>query len=136
MRLPSRVARSVGRFLRDRDGSATIEALIWVPVFTFLLGMIADASLMFGAKAEVLRVVQDANRSLSVGKFFTTAEAQDFVEERISEISPNATITTTVTSGVILTTVDMPSSDLTATGFFDGFAEITIRVQSHLLSEA
>ncbi len=133
---PAFPRRLAHRFLGDERGAATIEAVIWVPVFTFLLGMIADASLMFGAKAEVLRIVQDANRSLSVGKYFTIAEAEDFVTTRIAGISPNAVVTTTVIAGVVLTTVDMPSGDLTATGFFDGFAALTIRVQSHFLSEA
>lgn len=124
------------RFLRDEGGAATIEAVIWVPLFVFLFAIVADLSMMFGAKAEVLRIVQDANRSLSVGKFFTTAEAEQFVEARIGQLSPNADVTTTVNNGVILTTVDMPASDLTATGFIDGIANLTIRVRSHYLSEA
>ncbi len=128
--------RHARRFLKDDSGSATIEAVIWVPVFTILLGIVADASLMFGARAEVLRVVQDTNRGLSVGKFATSAQASAHVRSEIADISPNATVTTTVVSGVIQTVVDMPSSDLTATGFFSGFADVNVRVRAHQLSEA
>lgn len=136
MAKPTKFPRVLSRFLRGQDGSSTVESIIWIPVFVFLLGLIADTSLMFGNQAEVLRVVQDANRSLSLGRIMSTDEAETFITDRIARLSPNATVTTTVLGGVIHSVVDMPSSDLTATGFFSGFATITLRVQSYHLSEA
>ena len=57
------------RFRRDERGSATIEAVPWLPLFVIFFVMIADVSLVFFRQTEVLRVVQDGNRALSVGRF-------------------------------------------------------------------
>lgn len=57
------------RFRRDERGSATIEAVLWLPMFVIFFVMIADVSLVFFRQTEVMRVVQDGNRALSVGRF-------------------------------------------------------------------
>jgi Flp pilus assembly protein TadG len=132
----SRLVRTSADFLADECGAATIEAVLWMPTFAFLLALIADTSLMFGAQAEVLRIVQDANRSMSIGRIMSEDDAETFIRARIDRLSPNATVTTSVTDGVIRTVVDLPSSDLTATGFFAGYATITLRVTAYQLSEA
>lgn len=136
------ILRSARRFIRHDNGGVTIEAVLWMPVFVALLCLVADASLIFGRQAEVLRVVQDANRAMSVGKFGTDGDtgatdiAEAYIKDRINGLAPNATVDTTVTSGVIRTVVTIPSSDLTANtpiGFLDS---LTIEVAAEHLSEA
>jgi Flp pilus assembly protein TadG len=106
-----------GRFCRDSYGGATIEAVLWFPVFVAILGLVADASIAFNRQALALRVVQDANRSMSVGRF-TTIESrrEDFIVERVRGFSPNATATTTVTAGIINSTVRLPAQDFAPSG--------------------
>jgi Flp pilus assembly protein TadG len=129
-------------FWRQESGGVTIEAVLWMPVFVALLCLVADASLIFGRQAEVLRVVQDANRAMSVGRFSSDGEldatdvTEAYIKDRISGLAPNATVDTTVTSGVIRTVVTIPSSDLTANtpiGFLDA---LTIEVAAEHLMEA
>ena len=136
------ILRFARRFIRHDNGGVTIEAVLWMPVFVALLCLVADASLIFGRQAEVLRVVQDANRAMSVGKFGTdgdidaTEVAEAYIKDRINGLAPHATVDTTVTSGVIRTVVTIPSSDLTANtpiGFLDS---LTIEVAAEHLSEA
>jgi Flp pilus assembly protein TadG len=136
------ILRFARRFTRHENGGVTIEAVLWMPVFVALLCLVADASLIFGRQAEVLRVVQDANRAMSVGKFGTDGDtdatdvAEAYIKDRINGLAPNATVDTTVTSGVIRTVVTIPSSDLTANtpiGFLDS---LTIEVAAEHLSEA
>jgi len=124
------------RFARCEQGSATVEAVIWFPVFALILCLVADAALIFSKQALVMRVVQDANRAMSVGRLMTAAEAQDYIRLRIATISPNATVVTTVQAGVIISTVTMPSSDLTATRFVEPFGGLNVSVSSQQMSEA
>lgn len=123
-------------FLRRDTGSVSAEFVIWTPVFALVLSLVADTSLIFGSEAEVTRVVQDANRSLSLGRFMTVDAAKAYIVSEISHISPNAVIDMTVVNGIITTVVDMPTSDLTATGMFDAFATAHVYVRATQMSEA
>ncbi len=129
-------ARSALRaFIRREAGSGTIETVLWVPVFVLIIGLIADTSLIFGRQAEALRVVQDANRALSLGRLSDVAAAEAYVLNAIAEISPNATVVTEVVNGIIITRLQMPASDLSATGVFATFSTVTVNITSEFMSE-
>ena len=128
--------KKIGGFGKEDHGSATIEAVIWMPVFVLILCLVADASLIFSKQAQVLRIVQDANRAYSVGRIMTTADAEAFILARIGELSPHATVRSTLQSGVIVSTVTMPSSDLTATSFVSPFSALNVTVTAQHMSEA
>ena len=130
------IRKALQRFRKDDHGSATIEAVIWMPVFVMILCLVADSALIFGKQAQVMRVVQDANRAMSIGRLMAPADAQAYVQQRIATLSPNATVATVLQSGVIVTTVTMPSSDLTATGIISAFTSINVRVTAQQMSEA
>lgn len=131
-----KTSRRVGPFLRDESGSFTIETVMWLPVLVFLFCMIADASLMFGKQAQVMRVVQDANRALSVGRLQSDAEVEAYIAQQIAWMTTNAVIATDVTNGVISSTVSIPAGDMTATGFISAFSSLTVSVTAQHLSEA
>lgn len=126
------------RFLKSEDGSFTIEAVLWMPVFVVLLCIIADASMIFGRKAEVLRIIQDANRAMSVGKFRDVQTAMDYISDRIVGISPNAVVETTVddVADVVRTVVKMPASDLTSDVPIGVLDSLTVQVAAEHLLEA
>jgi Flp pilus assembly protein TadG len=119
------------RFRRDERGSATIEAVLWLPMFVIFFVMIADVSLVFFRQTEVLRVVQDGNRALSVGRFGGAAEVEQFVKDTIAPMTTRAQVTTTVNSGVINTKALVPVEDLVAVGMFNFLNGYNIAVQSN-----
>jgi Flp pilus assembly protein TadG len=125
---------SIKRLLRREEGAVTVEVVIWLPFLIFLLTLIADASLIFGTKAQVLRIVQDANRAASIGRFRTTAETSAFIRTSMGAYATGATINTVFNAGVVSSTVIIPSANLTATGFFSGMAgfNVTINAQHRL----
>jgi Flp pilus assembly protein TadG len=47
------------RFLRDERGSATIEFVLWVPVFMILLVATTDASILYLHHTEMWNVSRD-----------------------------------------------------------------------------
>lgn len=130
------IRQKMRRMWRGEQGGATIEFVIWVPVFGLLLGLITDTSLIFGGQADALRVVQDANRALSIGHIKSIEEAETYVLTHVAGLSPRATVITTVDHGMINTVLTMPAADLTATGLFAGFSGLNIRVASEFMSEA
>lgn len=131
----SRLARVAGRFRRRTDGAATVEAVLWLPVFVFLFGLLSDTALLFGSQSRVLRVVQDANRAMSVGRFMSTDATETFIRQQISGLSPNAIVSTTVDQGVILSRVTIPASDITVTGIVTAFADLEVNVTAEHMSE-
>lgn len=117
-------------FRRDEDGSATIEAVLWLPVFFILFCAVVDVSFVFHKQAEAYRVVQDANRAFSVGRIASTADTEDFIETMVQHLSPGAAATTSVSNGIILSQLSLPVEDLDATGFFSWLTGYNVVVAS------
>jgi Flp pilus assembly protein TadG len=116
-------------------GAATVEAVLWLPAFAILLALIADAASVYGGQARALRVVQDANRSMSIGRFRTIDETERFIRGALSTLSPNAAVETVVVSGVIITTVTLPVSDLSPTRMLGAFTDLRIGVRAQHVAE-
>lgn len=134
---PTLLRRFIPRaFFRQENGTATVEFVIWIPVVMLIFAIIVDVSMILGGKAQALRVVQDANRGLSVGYFQTVAAAKTFVLAQVKPLSSNATIDITVTNGIINSRLTMPASDLMSTGFYDNMLNINVTVVAEFLSEA
>lgn len=106
-----------------------------MPIFVAILGLVADASIAFNRQALALRVVQDANRSLSVGRFTTREQAEDFIVARVRGFSPNATAETTVSAGIINSTVRLPAQDLRAIGLIPLLNGLALNVSAHHMAE-
>lgn len=130
-----RVRRSLLSFGRSQDGAATLEAVLWTPVFLILFGMVTDTSTVFGRQAEILRIIQDSNRSLAVGAFQSIEQAENYVIEKVSVFSDNTTVAVAIVDGIISTSVSVPAADLTSTGLFDAINTLTITVGASQMSE-
>jgi Flp pilus assembly protein TadG len=130
------IRRLLGSSLKSENGAATVEFVLWVPVMAALLGLVIDTSLVFGARSQILRVVQDTNRAVSVGRIRSPAEAEAILLLNIATIAPNALAETTMTAGIISSTVTIPISDLTATGLVNSFNGFVVTVTSQHLAES
>lgn len=126
--------RVLTRFARKDDGAATIEAVLWIPFFIMLFLLIADVSMIFHGQSKLLRIAQDANRNMSVGRLTTTTDVVSFVKAQVGTFSSDPQATTTVAAGLITTTVSVPMTDLDlfgVSGIFRG-VRMTVRAQ-HLM---
>lgn len=121
-------------FSRSDDGAATVEAVLWLPLYVMLIALLADVSMMFYGQSRLLRIAQDANRNMSIGRLVSTADTENFVLARASELSPHSMAATDLTAGIITTTVSVPLVDLDlfgVAGIFSG-ARMTVRAE-HLM---
>lgn len=123
------------RFSRDESGSATVEFVLWLPMVLLAFGLTVDASMIFHSQSQVLRIVQDANRSASIGRLQTASEAESYVETRLRKASSAANATSTINGGIITTTVTYPARDFQVLGFFQQFNDLQITVNSEHLIE-
>lgn len=130
------ILNRIRSMIRQEDGGSTVEAVLWMPFFMLLFSMVVDASLVLGGQAEVLRVVQDTNRAVSLGRYPDLEDARAHIVSEIAPLTTGAVVSVDVVDGIITSVVQIPASDLTATGFFDGFANIDIVVRAQHLSEA
>lgn len=126
------------RGFRDCEaGSASIEALFWIPLFVFFLVLVLDTSFIFYGKAQALRFIQDGNRALSVGALEDTDATAAFIKASLTEYSPDATVITEIIDGIVIkSTVDMPATDLMMIGSIPVFANTMISVTAnHFLEQ-
>ncbi len=118
----------LSKFRKREDGSATIESVLWLPVFISFLVLAADASFVFFGQNQAYRIIQDANRSLSVGRLQTEQEVVDRIKAQLASLAPNASVSAVIDSGTITSVATIPASDLTATRFFTAFVDLDLTV--------
>lgn len=122
--------RVIRGFCKDASGSASVESLFWIPIFVFMLVLIVDASFVFHGRTQALRTLQDTNRSFSVGRLTTTAQVKQAVIADLAKFTTRATVTSSITSGIITTQVSFPAIDLMSVGAIDALSGITVKVIS------
>ncbi len=123
-------------FITDERGTATIEFVMWFPVVVFLFGLIVNVTMLFYEQNEVLRTIQDANRSLSIGRLSSVTETETYIKTRLVSQIPNVTATSTISSGVVQTVVTYPATDLLWFDFFDSLNGMTLTARaSHLIED-
>lgn len=127
------------RFMADDRGVATIESLLWFPLFVYLLVLITDVSFIFYGKAQALRIVQDGNRAFSIRhpSAATRAQAEAFIEANLHRFDPTAkaTVAYDITTGLIRTTATISASELMAVGSIPGFGDFTLEIVAHHFQE-
>ncbi len=131
----SKVKSGLQKFWGDEGATATVEFVLMVPVMVALFGLVIDTALVFGGRSQILRVVQDMNRAVSIGLIRDTTVAEQMIIDSIASFAPAAIAQTTVTSGIISTVVTLPISDLTATGLVTAFKDFTVIVTAQHLAE-
>jgi len=128
--------RSTRTLASDEDGSATIEAVIWFPIFVGFFLMVADVALIFHGQAQMLRIAQDANRLYSVGRLTSEAATQAYIVDRLAGMGKPSTATTVLTSDdVITTTVRVRTGDIDAVGVLEMLTDIELTVTSQHVKE-
>ena len=95
----TKLMKATQAFGRRDEGTASVEALFWIPAFVAVFSLMADASMMYHYEARVLRIVQDANRNLSNTRFDDGASVEAEIKTRLKAIGVTPkSVTATVDS--------------------------------------
>lgn len=123
------------RRVSDESGSATIEVVLWMPVFVFILTLIFDTSVTFLGKAQILRLIQDANRAYSTGQIRSLQDAEEFVRSGVEAMGAKPEVVSQQIGNIVRTDVTLRAGDLATVGFLQRFANTDIRLSSQHLVE-
>lgn len=104
------------RFLRDERGSATIEFVLWVPVFVVLLVATTDATILYLSHTEMWNVSRDIARRIAVGDI-TEAEAVTEAQKELFLYSRSYQVATAVGIDVVVE-IQTNVGDASVFGFF------------------
>lgn len=105
---PGRIAA----FITDQEGSYTIESVIWLPIYVFILAIMMNVSMVFFNESQMLRVVQDSNRSFAVGRINTLEAAEQYVRDRLSYLEVTPVVNSQLVDGIIYTDLSVPATQL------------------------
>lgn len=111
--------RSLGSILRskarDESGAATIEAILWLPMFFYILALSVDVTMVFHSYSRIIRAVEDVNRGLSVGRIKTIDEGKARIVAELSNYKGVAS-DIKIIDNVIVTNVSVPVTSLAFLG--------------------
>lgn len=122
-------------YLGREEGTATVEAVLWFPIFIAVFGLMVDSAMIFHGQAKVLRVVQDGNRNFSIGRLADTAATETYIEDVLAQLNIQATATTTEVAGVAYTVVTVQAAQLQILGYFSALTNLEIQVAAEHLIE-
>lgn len=122
-------------FLRRSDGSATVETVLWFPLFIAVFGLMLDVAMVFHGQAKVLRVAQEGNREFSIGRLADEAATKAYIEAELAALNIQATATTTEIAGVAHTLVTVPANQLQVLGYFTAFSSLQLNITADHMIE-
>ena len=106
------------RFLRDERGSATIEFVLWVPVFVVLLVATTDATILYLHHTEMWNVSRDVARRVSVGDI-SEADAANVIQDELFLYSSAYTVATSQPTDLdVVIAIQTSIADASVFGFF------------------
>lgn len=117
-------------YLRSEDGSYTVESVIWLPMYLFITVLIINVSMVFFTESQLLRVVQDGNRSFSVGRVTTLSAVEQYITERLAYLEANPVVSSQLVDGIIYTDLQIPVTALMPFTLLDKYFETTTIVVS------
>lgn len=123
------------RFLKGETGSATVETVLWFPLFIAVFGLMLDVAMIFHGQAKVLRVVQDGNREYSIGRITTETAAETHIEGILAQIGIRGEATTTEVAGVAHTVVRVQANELQVLGYFTAFSNLQLSIAAEHMIE-
>ncbi len=109
---------TVSQFLRDEHGSATIEFVLWVPIFVVILVAATDATVLYLHHTEMWNVSRDVARRVAVGDI-TEADAVNVVQNEMFLYSRAYTVATSDPADLdVRIMIQTSVADASVFGFF------------------
>lgn len=108
--------RGLRRFAQDDGGGPTIEFVIWVMPFIWIVAFFLDLSLYFNARSDMMRATREAARYVAVGAL-QPSDVASYVGEAIGRtVSFDVAVSGT---GTVSLQANVPTADATIFGMID-----------------
>ncbi|EYD76104.1 hypothetical protein Rumeso_02293 [Rubellimicrobium mesophilum DSM 19309] len=117
MRAPLvRLTRFASRFARDEGGAVTVEAVLWIPFFFFVLMLITDTSMAFFSKAQAYRLIETYNRGYAINSSWKATDTASEIKRqfrvqfpRASDTDVTVSFTPSSANGTVATSITYPA---------------------------
>ena len=76
--------REILAFLKDENGSETVQFVLFVPLFAAVLVIVTDASFLYLTHSEMWNVARDTARRMAAGQLTSQQEAVDYVAAQMT----------------------------------------------------
>ena len=124
-------------FVKDENGSATIEAVLWLPIFLFIILLVFDVSMTFYNQSQLSKVTQTASRHYAVGQ---TDRAKTYLAQAVSRHSDSAVAGENygfdlLAPGIVQSWVSVRAGDLGGVGLLKVISGARLTVHSHQMIE-
>lgn len=123
------------RFRRSEDGNATIELALWFPFVIAAFALAADVALVFVSYSAANRIVQEAGRLYSTGRYKTKAEVENHILVKLQPMAPSVQAFCEGDRGAVITRAAFPVDEVDGAGIFPALKEATIVVESQIYVE-
>ena len=122
------MVRRIRAFISDDRGTATIEFVLWVPVYVIILVAVTDASILYLTHTEMWNTARDSARRISVG-VMAAADAPDRARERLLLSGRTYTVAAS-DAGPVIVEISVGVGDASVFGFFKPVLgrELNVRV--------
>lgn len=121
-------------FCKDKDGSMSIEFVLWFPFFLALQGLIADSSLAFLNVNRMYDAARDTARRAAIGDL-TSAQAVNFATNSLPDfIAPTITVDDSHATDLVIN-ITAPIANLSFFGYFDGLSLGNINISHTVRKE-
>lgn len=127
------MVRTLRAFISDERASASMEFVLWVPGFIFLLVMVTDASILYLTHTEMWNAARDTARGLSVGAL-TVEEAPDRARERLLLSGRTYTVAVSDADPVVVQ-ISVSVGDASIFGFFEPVLEQQFTARVEMMKE-
>lgn len=104
-------------FRKDADGSASIEFVLWMPVFMFILMLTIDASILFMSQSNYWSISRDTARLVS-RHAITEEQAKTYAEAAAVNKFASPTASVTKNGQTVTVVLTSPASQLTVFNLF------------------
>ncbi|NNU82083.1 hypothetical protein HMH01_16725 [Halovulum dunhuangense] len=100
------------RFVRDENGAAAIEFVIWLPAFMLILAFVLDVSLSMLAHSRMWDVARDTVRQISL-RSLNAAEAVTYAESSARIMGADPTVSAHDVGPQVWVQIELPMADVT-----------------------
>ena len=119
------------RFAANENGSFTIEAAIWTPIFAILMAFSTNISMIFFNEAQVLRTVQNVARAHSLGRYKDDDAAETDLQNQLAYLNADFVAEASITGNLVRASVSVPAIDLMPVNFMrDPFKNFDLTISA------
>ncbi|HXL98334.1 MAG TPA: TadE family protein [Rhizomicrobium sp.] len=119
-----------------QSGTASVEFVIWMPIFAVILACSADACMMYLVQADMWDVARDTVRSMTTGELTATTAPAYATGELLYPAKPYVITATAGTSDVVEITLPIQNASVFGTlALLGGFTGATIDAKVAMRAE-